>query len=603
MSEQKKYDLVIVGAGISAAFIALKVAEKGKKVLILEAGPKMPTNRNEYMQTFYEAQAKVPESPYPPNVATTTPQKDFNVSRPSVLQIDNWKDNEVSYLTYDEKSKHAFASTYERVAGGTTWHWLGTSLRFFENDFKMESTYGVMRDWPITYEDLEPYYGKAEHGIGVSSNKEDQEAYGIKLSKSYEFPMPHISASLVDDYFSENVNGKTLLGKEAFVSPTPQGRNSQPYDERRACAGNTNCIPICPIQAKYDATVTLNEALQTGNVEIWNQTVVDKVLVDDEGKEVTGIHYLQYEENIKGKVTNEGIVTGTRYLLAAHAIETPRILLNSKCDAMPEGVANTSLQVGNNLMDHTMYLAWGLAKKPVFSYRGPLSTSGIETTRDGEFRKEHAAFRIEIGNEGWSWAKGDPYTTTADFIFGTNDAKVNPEKKKLFGKDLVNALNENIPRQIRLGYLIEQSPEENNTVRLSKTEFDHLGIPRAEITYDLSDYTKKGFVAAKQTATEIFKMLDAEEFTTPPEKQSSTTFEFEGNSFIFYGAGHIVGTYRMGDNADDSVTDGYGRSWDHNNLFMAGSGLFPTIATGNPTLTIVALALRTADKIIEDLTS
>ncbi len=601
MSEQKKYDLVIVGAGISASFIALKVAEKGKKVLILEAGPKIPTNRNEYMQTFYEAQAKVPESPYPPNVASTTPQSDYNVSRPSVLQISEWKDPDKSYLTYSPESKHAFASTYERVAGGTTWHWLGTCLRFFENDFKMKTVYNQMVDWPITYQDLENYYGKAEHGIGVASDKQDQEEYGIVFNKSYEFPMPHISASLVDDYFTDKLKEHSLYGRPLTVSPTPQGRNSQPFDERRTCAGNTNCIPICPIQAKYDATVTLNEALQTGNVEIWHQTVVDKVLVDEKGKEVIGIHYLQYDENIKGKITNEGTVSGTRYLMAAHAIETPRILLNSKCDAMPDGVANSSGQVGNNLMDHTMYLAWGMADKPVFPYRGPLSTSGIETLRDGEFRKERASFRIEIGNEGWNWAKGDPYTTTADFIFGTNNSKVNPKNKKLFGQELIQAINENIPRQIRLGYLIEQSPEENNTVRLSKTETDHLGIPRAELTYDLSDYTKKGFVAAKETASEIFKFLGAKEYTVPPTQKSSTTFEFEGNSFIFYGAGHVVGTYRMGTDSSDSVTDGYGRSWDHNNLFMAGSGLFPTIATGNPTLTIVAVALRTADKIIEDL--
>ena len=603
MSEQINYDLIIVGAGISAAFIALKVAEKGKKVLILEAGPKMPTNRNEYMQTFYEAQAKVPESPYPPNVASTTPQSDYNVSRPSVLQTDDWRDPEKSYFTYSPKSEQAFASTYERVAGGTTWHWLGTSLRFFENDFKMYTKYKQMRDWPITYQDLEPYYGQAEHGIGVSSDVENQAEYGIVFNKSYEFPMPAIVPSLVDDYFTENLKGQSLLGKPLMVSPTPQGRNSKPFDERRTCAGNTNCIPICPIQAKYDATVTLNDALQTGNVEIWNQTVVDKVLVSDDGKEVVGIHYLQYDENVKGAVTGKGVVSGKRYLMAAHAIETPRILLNSKCDAMPNGVANSSKQVGNNLMDHTMYLAWGLAKKPVYPYRGPLSTSGIETLRDGEFRKKHASFRIEIGNEGWNWAKSDPYTTTADFIFGTNKAKVNPQNKKLFGAQLIQALNENIPRQIRLGYLIEQSPEECNTVRPSETETDHLGIPRAEITYSLSDYTKKGFVVAKETASEIFKMLGAEEFTEPPEKTSSTTFEFEGNSFIFYGAGHIVGTYRMGDKKEDSVTDSFGRSWDHQNLFMAGSGLFPTIATGNPTLTIVALALRTADKIIEDLTT
>lgn len=603
MSQEKVYDLVIVGAGISAGVVALQLAKKKKKVLILEAGPPIPTSREEYMEHFYNAQAKVPESPYPPDVMTTVEQKNFNVSRPSVLQISEWRDPRKSYLTYSKESKHAFASTYERIGGGTTWHWLGTCLRFFPEDFKMKSTFGVEVDWPIDYKDVQPFYEKAEHLIGVSADKAAQERLGIPFKPGYEYPMPEFTPTFSDDSYTDKLKGHKIDDKPLWVTPTPQGRNSIPHDSRRTCAGNTNCIPICPIQAKYDATVTLNDALQTGYVEILYKSAAYKVQVDEKGNQVTGILYKKYHDNIKGS-WEEHVARGKQYLLAAHAIETPRLLLNSACKPCPDGVANSSGMVGRNLMDHVTYLAWALADKPLYPFRGPLSTSGIETLRTGEFRKDRAAFRIEIGNEGWNWAIGDPNTTTGDFVFGTNKSKLNQKKEVLFGAELVQTLNKYFTREMRLGFLIEQSPEADNRVQISKTERDHLGIPRAELTYNLSNYTKKGFVAAKKVASEIFNLMGATEYTRPPDpptKESATTFEFEGSLFKFYGAGHIVGTYRMGDSGKDSVVNTDQRSWDHDNLYMVGSGTFPTVATANPTLTIVALAFKTGEAIIKAL--
>jgi choline dehydrogenase-like flavoprotein len=222
--------------------------------------------------------------------------------------------------------------------------------------------------------------------------------------------------------------------------------------------------------------------------------------------------------------------------------------------------------------------------------------------RVGEFRKKRAAFRTEIGNDGWNWAIGDPNTTTGDFTFGTNNSALNQKKEVLFGKKLVQTLNQYFTRQMRLGFLIEQSPEMENRVQLSKTERDDLGIPRAELTYNLSDYTKNGFVAAKKVASEIFKLMEATEYTQPPKtNDGATTFEYEGSAFKFYGAGHIVGTYRMGNSGKNSVVNTDQRSWDHDNLYMVGSGTFPTTATANPTLTIVALAFKTGDAIIKAL--
>src|SRR5262249_13640923 len=148
-------------------------------------------------------------------------------------------------------------------------------------------------------------------------------------------------------------------------------------------------------------------------VTVRYRTVASKVRVDADGKRVTGIDYISYSDVGKKSPDGSGTVVGRRYVLAAHAMETPRLLLNS-CDRMPQGVANSSRQVGCNLMDHPLYLRWGLTPGPTFPYRGPLATAGIESLRDGAFRGRRAAFRVEFGNEGWNFAAGDPETTVLD---------------------------------------------------------------------------------------------------------------------------------------------------------------------------------------------
>ena len=486
-------------------------------------------------------------------------------------------------------------------------HWLGTALRHVPNDFRVEECYHQEVNWPITYEDLSSWYGKAEHEIGVSADVSEQQYLGITFPPGYSYPMPKIPPTLVDAATSA-VNGKEFFGIPVSVTSTPAGRNSQPYQNRRVCAGNTNCIPICPIQAKYDPSVTLNQALDTGNVEILSQTVATDLVIDTNGR-VNQINYCQYQDP-GGPKTDSGSVTGKVFVVAAHAIETPMLLLRSKNQGrLPNGAANSSLLVGKNLMDHPLYLAWALMPQPVFGYRGPLATSGIESLRDGNFRTEHAAFRIEIGNEGWNFSIGDPDTTTVDFINGINKSGLNTggtggKPQALFGQSLVAALNNNLSRQFRLGFLVEQSPETTNYVTLSTgmDEVDHLGFQRPEIHYDLSPYTKKGMVAAKKTADAIFDELKATQFTTEPEPDDPSSFEVDIDGkptrLKFFGSGHIVGTYCMGTAQGNSVVNSEQRSWDHPNLFLVGSGVFPTVATANPTLTIAALSLWAADTIL-----
>ncbi|PWC90777.1 hypothetical protein TSH100_01720 [Azospirillum sp. TSH100] len=586
------YDAVIVGSGISGALMAKQLGLAGRKVLILEAGADLPPNINEYMQRFYLSPAKVPESPYTPDLFADPARfllndpGTLNAPRPTVLTLsaDNWQDPKQAYLI--QTGPLAFGSTYERINGGTARHWLGTCLRLLPSDFQTHYIDPGKPDWPISYTDLETWYGDAEHEIGVSADAADQAYLGITFPPGYEYPMPALPDTLVDQYVAAGVDGLELDGNPVTVTITPAGRNSRPYQDRRACGGNTNCIPICPIQAKYDPSITLHAALQTGNVTIQYRTVATEVQVGTDGT-VSGIAWVQYDDP-KGPVVASGTAVGRMYVLAAHAIETPKLLLMSTNGGRtPHGVANSSGEVGRNLMDHPLYLAWGLASKPVYPYRGPLSTSGIESLRDGAFRKDRAAFRIEIGNEGWNFPYGDPTVSLMSSVLDQGMA----------GAALVDSLNGLYTRQFRMAFLVEQTPEAENRVTLSATETDHLGLPRPQISYSLSDYTKAGFEAARRTADALFEAMGAEQKTDKEPGDGPTTFTYNGGRYQYYGAGHVVGTCRMGDDPTRSVVNAELRSWDHDNLYILGSSTFPTVATANPTLTIAALTLRTAELI------
>jgi choline dehydrogenase-like flavoprotein len=507
-----------------------------------------------------------------------------------------------------------FSSSYERIGGGTSWHWLGTSLRELENDIRLKTKYDHGYDWPLTYSELQGLWALAEKEIGVAASTAQQEpleVVGLEFPAGYQYPMGPIPMSTVDQAVNSAVAGLQVPGMldgqddtlyDVFVTPTPQGRNSEPYDERRVCAGNTNCIPICPIQAKWDPTVTLGKALDTGKVTMSYQSVAFNVAVD--GKNVTKIDYYQWSRGADGKLTKiTKSVSAKVYVLAAHAIENAKLLLLSN---NMKGIANSSDQVGRNLMDHPLYLTWALAPEPIWGYRGPLATSGIESLRDGEFRKYRSSFRMEIGNEGWNFSKGDPYTTTMDFIQGTNNSAVNDNNQRLGGLKLVQKLNDIFTRQFRIGCMFDQSPLAENRVKLDldangkPVHTDGLGIPRPKVEYGLDPYTMEGFQMAAYVCSKVYERMGAQEFTVNGVGGAGD-FTYKGKNYHYYGAGHVVGTHRMGVDAKTSVVDASQRSHDIPNLWVVGSGSFPTVATANPTLTLMALAFKSAKSILASL--
>lgn len=523
--------IVIIGSGIAGALTAERLAASGLPVLIIEAGA--PVDRARAVDRFLMSPIKTPECAY-----ESSPFADF----PRTESPDQW---------YQQQGPVPFKSTYLRVVGGTSWHWLGTCLRFLPADFRLRGHYGRGLDWPIDYAQLETWYERAERALGVSGDHRTDPW----LKGRSEFPQPAIPQTYLDRLFH-----RALQHSPYEVTPTPQARNSGPYEGRPACCGSASCIPICPVQAKYDATIPLQQALAQG-AQLWSQTVVSRLIAGPNGV-IRALEYRRWDGS-------SGFLEARRFILACNGIETPRLLLASADERYPKGLANRSDQVGRNLMDHPVQLSWAQSSDPVYPYRGPISTSGIENLRDGAFRRERAAFRIQISNDGWSWPTG-----------GLPAAVDQLMSQGLQGRALDQAIRHSASRHLQLAALMEELPDPFNRVTLDPKHRDGLGLAKPALRYRHGAYVLDGLKASRRAHEAIFQRMGATEIHHATEPQ---------------GAGHILGTTRMGDSPETSVVDANLRCHDHPNLYLVGGSVFPTGGTANPTLTIAALALRLAE--------
>lgn len=602
VAENTDYDVVIVGSGICGAILARTLTGKGFKVLILEAAPAQDLSFRgfkEYLQHFYRAESKDNNAPYPDNPNAPMPRSTtVHKLTPGVV-------DDSGYLV--QNGPLALDSTYTRVTGGTTVHWEAKILRMLPDDFSIRTTYGVGLDWPLSYDDLMPYYRQAEYEIGVSADVEEQAFYGIKYEPGYVYPMKRLPPSYLDKVVAAGIDGATFEVDGQIhtlkVRTYPQGRNSIPnpaYDggkgyrpvgavssyqveQGERCQGNNNCVPLCPVQAKYDARKALVAAAQSGRLHFLAQAVASRVDVDPVSGEVRCIEYKRYDD-VHSPRHRLGRVRGTFYVLATHAVENARLMLAS-------GLRGRSGLVGKNLMDHTYLLTWGLLPRPAGTMRGTKSTSGIADFRTGAFRRRHAPFGIDIHNDGWGWATGSPFT----------DIEFLVDRQNQFGRDLRRGVVDRISRQLLLAYMVEQVAEESNRITIDARYRDALGNPRPVVTYNLSDYSKAGIAFARETSRVIFQRLGAEDHSQYSPLDYGY-FNYQGEDLYFRGGNHFSGTHVMGTSAADSVVDVNQRSWDHRNLYLVGSGSMPTIGTSNTTLTLAALCYRTAEQLTRDLT-
>ncbi|HUP50699.1 MAG TPA: GMC family oxidoreductase [Thermoanaerobaculia bacterium] len=596
-----EYDVVIVGSGVAGSILAKELSQSGFRVLVMEAGSGRDITVRDYeknLERFYSEVSKDNNAPYPKSRNAPMPRSyETQKLRPGAPETSGY---------FVQNGPWEIDSTYTRVLGGTTRHWEGKALRMLPDDFSLRTRFGHGLDWPLAYEDLNPYYRKAELELGVSGDVEDQMYGGLDFGPGYVYPMHRMPPSYLDQMIAKDLDGtEATLDDETFtlrVRSTPQARNGIPnpaYDDGKGhrptgavsihqaemgerCQGNTNCVPICPVQAKYDARRTLFRALETGRVDLLPQAVASKVHVDAGSGRVTAIEYKSYRDADSPEHTT-GRVRGKVFVLAANAVENARLMLASS-------LHGSSGLMGRNLMDHAYLLTWALMPEVAGSFRGPLCTSGIEDLRTGAFRRRQAAFRVGIHNDGWGWATASPYTDLDTII----------DRQNKFGAELRRELVSRLSRQVLIDYMVEMLPDESNRVTVDPQYVDQLGNPRPVISFGIRDYTLEGIAFGRRLSRRIYQRLGAEDYTSY-DPAAVGYMSYQGEAYVIRGGNHWAGTHLMGTSAKNSVVDSRQRSWDHENLYLAGAGSMPSIGTANTTLTLSALCFQTAEQIATDL--
>ncbi|MET8541222.1 GMC family oxidoreductase [Kitasatospora sp. NPDC004799] len=559
------YDVVIVGAGVAGALTAcrLKATRPGARILLLEAGnnPTTAAERAAFVDAYQTSPTKSVPSPYaelPNNKRKFAPSSD---GVPDFTVMNQYYDEDVEL--------DVFASGFQRMTGGSTWAWRGNTPRFVPNDFQLRTKYDVGVDWPFGYDELEPYYAQAENELGISGNA--NEWVGI-TPRSGDYPMPGMAPSYGDELVRTALSTiRPIDGIPVKIVTTPQARNSQPYHGRSACQGNSSCIPVCPSGAKYDASFHVNKARDELGVELRTASVANRIVPPAGDGQPYTVAYLDW--TIADPAQRQKEVTADHVVLALNAIETPKLWLLS-------GLDNSSDQVGRNLMDHHSAEMVGLFGRPVYPFRGPQSALGVDTFRDGAFRKNNGAFRMTIGNDGWG-RSGSPEKTLQSFLWDDATKKV-----KLLGKPLQQAVADKVTRMLRISVSTEQLPHRDNRVTLSD-QTDNLGVRRPKITYKLDNYSKAALAYGHSVSRRIWQHLE--------DTAGATQIAPLQPTLKYNGAGHPMGTMRMGGDKATAVVDAWGNSHDHPGIWVVGSSVFPTGGTANPTLTIAALTLRTAD--------
>ena len=532
-------DFVIVGSGAAGGILAKELAEAGHSVVILEQGPHLKAADFRHDEWGYKHNHDLTWSARRGNVQTFRRNSDEEAEpRETVLR-------------------------YAHNVGGSSVHFSGNFWRLRPIDFIEASVKGTIAgtnfsDWPIRYEDLEPYYTKVDWEIGVSGLQGPWDPF---RSKDYPCPPMPIKGS---DVLLERAAKK--LGLTAY--PAPVAILSKPHNGRPSCINCGWCNGFgCEVDAKSSSMVAMIPlALATGNCELRVWSTVSRIDTNSAGR-VTEVVYFD-ENGIEQAQKTKAVV------VAANGAETPRLLLMSESSIFPNGLANSSGVVGQNLMFNGYSSVAGLFDEPVNAWK---SIPATRVVHDFYELDPELGFYGGGGIDGRHPSAGTPI----EFALGAPNFFGGPS----WGADFKDSLASRFSHSAAFDGHTTSLPLSTNNVTLDPTHKDNFGRPAIRCTYmdhpdDLA--TMEWFM---NKSVELMEAVGA--------KNIRASYPSEGQS----GNVHLLGTCRMGDDPDTSVINSSHRAHDVPNLFLCDGSSLVTSSRGQPTMTIMALAFRAADLI------
>jgi choline dehydrogenase-like flavoprotein len=531
------FDIIIIGAGAGGGMAALRLCEHGFKVALIERGPRFDP-RKDYIMNYADWERR--EDP-------------LDHALRSEQTIDR---NYLTKVVYNNKEVRRRSLRYHRVhgVGGSTLHYQGEAHRFAEHAFQTKRQFGWGVNWPIGYAELAPYYAQAETLLGVAG----EQGNPFKAQRE-AFPTP-----------AHGLSAKSLImaaaaTKEGFsLLPNTLALPSKSIDGRKPCQHSGGCNYGCVFQAKSSVDqAIIPKAEKTNNLSLLTETRVLNLNLDD-GGEITSINCVDSNGTRR--------LTAKRYVLAGGAIETPRLMLASANPAQANGLGNNHDQVGRYFMETASSAASFVLDSKVKAYTGP-----------------------PIDARVWDFCQPQD-AQTSGFVLGltgylqpSTGPVSNAIKTPGIGRAHLQRAIETFGRTLHVFGIAEQEPVASNRITLS-AEKDHRGQAKVKVHCEYSERDKHTLKVIKQKLKDWVSHAPSKGIT------------YASDTIYRPSATHVGGTCRMGDEPMHSVVDAYGKLHGQNNCYITDASVLPTQGAGDsPSLTIQALALRTADRISADL--
>jgi choline dehydrogenase-like flavoprotein len=549
------YDVIVVGSGAGGGMSTYVLTQAGLKVLLIEAG-------RDYDPATETAMFNAPSEA--PLRGSPTPDKPFGFYDAT---IDGGFS--VPGEPYSVADGEEFTWWRARMLGGRTNHWGRVVPRYGPYDFKCRSRDGLGFDWPITYEDIAPWYDKVEQLIGVCGASEGLENSPDSPPGTLQPPPPPRPSELFVKRGFESMHIPVAATHLAILT--------RPLNGRPACFYATDCTRGCSIRANFQTpTVLLPPARDTGNLEIRTNALVYQVDLDKNGR-AQGVTFVD-------RVTSQHhSVKGKSVVLAASTCETARILLLSKSSRFPNGLANDSGLVGRYLTDNVQTYTY--AYFPALEALPPRNDDGVSANHtqipwwgyDKQVRKEldfPRGYHVQ------------PYTgrsaPSIEFIGQHIDLC-----DAAYGPAFRDELRRRYGSIVCLQGLGEMIPNQHSFCELDPSTKDAWGIPCLRFHWQWSEYELRQAAHMRKTFLEVTDRLGGKAFRHDEISPGG-------------GTAHEVGTTRMGSSPDSSVVNSFGQTWSVKNLFVADGGVFVSNAEKNPTLTIMALSWRSSAYLVEE---